>query len=171
MLQVLPTTCRHSPSTVALSGCAAIGPIYTIHLEPGLRRAVQEQFQIEIEMASTFYRAMIQGKTYYSKSYTRAKTRNSYTVQYTDNGVQKFGFINYFLSVSSLCVAVVTPLTPTSSYCFPPVLSILCDRIIPVSVESSTVLVSTNCLSCMCVCISVGGAVSVARSPNQLYCE
>ena len=80
-----------------------------------------------------------------------------------------FGFINYFLSLSSSSVAVVTPLTPNSTYCYPHQLNVLRQCIIPVSVESSVVVVPAKCILYKCVCIEFGDVTFVAKLPNQLY--
>lgn len=47
-----------------------------------------------------FYRCIVNNILFYSKSYTRTKKRNSFTVLYTLNGLLHFGIIEYFVCVS-----------------------------------------------------------------------
>ena len=85
---------------------------------------------------------------YYTSSYRRTKTRNSFTAEYLHGDSSKFGFINQF---KYFAVAVLTPLIPTSLFCYPASLGVLCKRIVPVSVESSFVLIPAQSLVCKCV--------------------
>ena len=133
-----------------------------------MKQCILSYFNVHIGTASAFYRAKISGKTYYSRLYIRTDKRNSYTIGYVDCGQHKFGFINYFISLSSCSVAVVTPLTPNSSYCYPQQLRVLHQCIIPVSVEQSVVIVPTQCIMYKCVCIDSCGVTFLARLPNQL---
>ena len=81
-----------------------------------------------------------------------------------------YGLIQYFLSLSQFSVAViyVTPLTPSSNYCFPAQLHVLKDLIVPVVVESSVVVISVDCLLYKCVFISVSDSVFIVNPPNLL---
>ena len=152
-----------------LPDCSVLGPIHTTTLHPEVQKAIHDQYDVNVTMASIFYRAVINGKTYHSKEYTRTKVRNSYTVSYIDNGIPKYGFIQYFLSLPSFSVAVITPLTPTSHYCYPQQLSILCKCLIPVCTESSVAIACTKSLLNKCVCIDLCTAMFIAKLPNQLY--
>ena len=55
------------------------------------------------------------------------------------------------LSISSHSVAIITPLTPNSSYCYPHHLDVLRQCVIPVSVESPVVCVPTKYILHKCV--------------------
>ena len=125
-----------------------------MHLEQEVMEILQQKFLIDTNVASQFTRAVIDGKEYYSQVYPRVTKRNSYTVCYSEDGVTKYGFIKYFLSLPSLSVAVINKLTPTSAFCYPPRLSILHSRIVPVKPESSIDVVSLRSLVCKCVYIS-----------------
>ena len=45
-----------------------------------------------------FKRIKLRGQVFHSTEYTRVKIRNSYTINYKENGNIKFGLVNYFLS-------------------------------------------------------------------------
>ena len=83
----------YSLCRVLLPDCTVIGPVSHINLEPDVRRAIHKMFKINVESASVFCRASANGETYYSKSYRRAKVRNSYTIEYLDGHTSKLGFI------------------------------------------------------------------------------
>ena len=88
--------------------------VKTIHLQLPVQLEISRTFNISQETASVFYRAIIKGETYYSRAYERAKVRNSYTIEYIDSdGRQKFGYIEYFVSLTSHTAIVITPLIPT----------------------------------------------------------
>ena len=140
-------------------------------LDADLRRAINRQFSIDVEVASAFNRAVVNREMYYTSSYRRTKTRNSFTAEYLDGNSSKFGFINQFISLKSFTVAVLTPLIPTSLFCYPASLGVLCKRIVPVSVESSFVLVPAQSLVCKCVYIDLCGGAYVARLPCTLYAD
>ena len=99
---------------VALSDCSVLGSVRTVVLESAVRRAILHRFNIDVAVTSAFDRAVIRGKTYHSKCYRRTSVRNSYTVEYKDGDIQKFGYINFFVSLASSTIALITPLIPTS---------------------------------------------------------
>ena len=99
----------------------------------------QDKYHIDVRVASMLYRAVIKGKTYHSKAYQRTKVRNSYSISYIDDDAQKYGFIHYFLSLTSFSIAVITSLTQN--------LSVLCKCLVPVVIESSVVIVSKSLLN------------------------
>ena len=121
-----------------LSDCSVLGSIHTIAIEADVRRAIYRRFKLDVSHASAFERAVIKGHEYHSKCYRRAQARNSYTVEYADGVMHGFGHINFFLS---LPVAVVTPLIPTTDYCYPMQLSVLQRSIIPISVQPSVIVI------------------------------
>ena len=113
-----------------------------------MQRLIFQTFNIHVETASIFFRAMIKGEMYYSRLYRRAKVRNSYTVEYRDHG--RFGFIEHFISLKSHTAVIITPLTPTEDYCYPKTFHALRTRIIiPVWVESSVSFILSSCHMCM----------------------
>ena len=65
---------------------------------------------IEPPQVQKSYRVIVNKQVLYSAEYTRVKARNSYTVQYLHQGSVKYGFILYFLSVSSMTYAAVKQL-------------------------------------------------------------
>lgn len=89
--------------SIRLSDCSVLGSVRTIVLEPGVRRAIHQYFNIVV---STIERA-VNIQTYNSKCYNRIKikVRNSYTVEYTNGGIQKFGFI-ISLPSSTVVIAI-----------------------------------------------------------------
>lgn len=142
-----------------------------VTLQPHVRQAVFQKLNIDVETASVFTRAIVKKETYYSRCYYWTKMRNSYTVEYMDNGVQRFGFINFFISLQSLTIVVLTPLIRTSSFCYPNILTSLSSRIIPVCVDLSTTVILAECLVQKCVCIDFGGATYIAKPPNSVYSD
>lgn len=162
----------HSFDRVVLSDCQPLGSVNKIILDADIRQQIASQFHIDIEVASSFSRAIIKQETYYSTSYKRNKTRNSYTVEYVEGSISKFGFVRYFLSLHSFSVAVITPLIPTSLFCHSECLTVLCKCVVPVSVcSSSNVVVSAKSLIRKCVYIDVNGAAYAARLPHPFYTD
>ena len=49
-----------------------------------------------------FWRLEKQKSLYYSKEYTRTSKINNYTIQYDQDGVEKFGFIKFFLELQRI---------------------------------------------------------------------
>ena len=110
--------------------------MHVITLDPEVRHLLKKHLGVDYTTASAFERARIQGhEVNYSRMYSRATKRNSFT--YVHNGTCKFGFVDCFLSLPSSSFVVVTPLF---SYRYQPHRSIL---IIPVTVQSSTVVIPT----------------------------
>ena len=100
-------------------------------------------FNVDLEVASVFERAIIQGEVYHSNCYHRTQVRNSYTVEYTDGDI---GFINF---LESSTVVVITPLIPTSNSCYPQCLSVLSKCIVPVTAVAAKYILHK------CVCIGL----------------
>ena len=80
------------------------------------------------------------------------KTRNNFTVCYRDErGGHKFGLVQYFLSLQDTTVAVITPLTATTEYCYPIQLRELQHCIVPVKIEPLMVVVPVSSFLFKCV--------------------
>lgn len=121
LVYISPTYCM-LPSRIKLSDCYAVGQLYNTKLGEDVRRLIDEKYGSGSAptMASQFLRACVNKTLYYSKSYTRMKTRNSYTVCYKDDdNCEQYALVNYFLSLQTMSVAVVTPLSLTTEFCFP----------------------------------------------------
>ena len=88
---------------------------------------------------------------------------------YSEGGCCKYGFINYFLSLQSSSFSIITPLTPTLSFCYPNHLSVLRHFIIPVKLELSVLVIQTKCILYKCVCVQFNRVCFVANLPNHLY--
>lgn len=157
---------RHS---CQLSDCTPLGTLATTYLDSELRQAIHCRFGMEVAVATMFSRVVVDGVTYHSQAYHRSKRRNSYSVAYDDNGVMKLGFIRYFLNLSSLSIAVITPLSPTENYCYSSCLSVLRESLVPVASQVSLVIVPINCLRGKCVCVSFDGNVYFAKQPNPYF--
>lgn len=154
---------------VNLPDCSIIGRVQSVALTDAVKAKVQSVCGVWVDHSSQFFRAMIRQKVFYSKSYTRLKSRNSYTVCYSEDGAEKYGVIQYFLSLSEQTVAVITPLIITASpTCYPRELSVLCSRINPVVLDTVICVVPVNNIVCKCVFIDTGSAFYVARKPSQL---
>ena len=97
----------------------SLGLLTNIVLDEELREALYCRFQRNVNTGTSFSRAVVHGVTYHSQAYQRIKRRNSYTVAYSDGGVVKLGFIRCFLSISTVTVAIISPLTPSNSHCYP----------------------------------------------------
>ena len=102
IMHILNSLCR-----ISLSDCQSLGSVHKTVLDVDARQA-NSQFNIDVEVGSSFSRAVVNQVTYYSTSHKRSKTRNSYTIEYVEEHTSKFGFINHSLQFS-----VVTPLNPT----------------------------------------------------------
>ena len=61
----------------------------------------------------------------------RKETVTLYVIHSSDD-VEKFGFIRYFIGLSGSTVAVLYRLVPSPLHCYPPEISVLQSRIIPV---------------------------------------
>ena len=134
-----------------------------------------------------YQRAVIGNETFYSKSYTRVKQRNSYTVQYryvdtttttTSIGV---GQIDFFISTPDAAAsqphlfAVVTPLSRTSHQQFTTgehVHKTLNKCIIPVeavSASGESTLVCVNVTEIICKCVFMSFTHSTAAAAEHMY--
>ena len=144
-----------------------------MHLEDEVQSLLRERFGVDMEVGRKFLRVQIKGKVYHSTEYKRMKTRNSYTVCYSAGAVEKFGFIRYFISLSTTTVAVISPLIPSSHHCYPPELSVLHSRVIPVIAAHDSIIdvVSVSFIVSKCVFIDFNGCMYVARLPNDLYAD
>ena len=140
---------------IVLSDCRVTGGVKTVQLNLEVIEMLQRKFSINIDVASQFTRAVINGREYYSQAYPRVTKRNSYTVCYKEGGATRYGLIKYFLSLPSQSVAVINVLTPTPAFCYPQRLTDLQSRIVPVKVESSTDIVLVRSLMCKCVYINL----------------
>lgn len=154
--------------SLSLEDCTVIGALKTVHLEAEIQREVFRRFRITTETASTFFRAIIKGETYYSRAYNRSKMRNSYTVEYIANGQQKFGYIEYFISFMSHTAVVVKPHTPTQDFCYPASLGVLRTNIVPVRVGSAITVISPSNILHKCVCMQLPHCTYIARLPNNV---
>lgn len=126
---------------------------------------------MNLETGRKFLRAHIKGRVYHSMEYRRMKKRNSYTVCYSTDDVEKFGFVRYFISLSGSTVAVLSRLVPSSHYCYPPELSILQSRVIPVTAADDIDIISVSFIVSKCVVIDLDGSMYIARLPNNLYAD
>ena len=107
---------------------------------------------------------------YHSLEYKRTKKRNNHTVCYSSD-VEKLGFIRYFISLSGSTVAVLYRLVPSPHHCYPPEISVLQSRIIPVTPTDDIDIVCVSFIANKCVCIYLHGSTYVARLPNNLYAD
>ena len=133
-----------------------------------LKGAVYRSCGVSLDRASRLLRIKLRQGVFYSQQYTRLRSRNSYTVCYSDGGEEKFGFIQYFLSLPGQTLAVVTPLLPASHSCYPTQLRILRHRIKSVVLDSSFCIVSVDMFICKCVFIEFDNLCYVARKPSTL---
>ena len=140
-----------------------IGNVQVILLDNDVKEAIGEN----VEQASMFTKVMVGREVYYSQRYSRLKTRNSYTVCYEEDCSEKYGQIQYFLSMPGQVVAVVVPLIVITPH-YPSQLGILNKRIIPVAVSSSVRAVPVMALVCKCVYVYCGSGMFVVRRPNLL---
>ena len=88
---------------------------YVLWLEAEVQDKLKELFEMDMQICRKFLRTHIRGKVYYSLEYKRTKKRNSYTVCYSSDDVEKFGFIRYFISLSGSTVADGTTPSPPES--------------------------------------------------------
>ena len=106
---------------IKLSDCYAVGHLHNTNVEEDVRQLADKTFGTGFAptMASRFLRACVKKTVYYSRLYTRIKTRNCYTVCYKDgDDYEQFGLLEYFLTLQNMSVAV-TPLRRTPDFCFP----------------------------------------------------
>ena len=117
---------------IPLTDSCALGKIQVLlWLEAEVQDKLKELFGMDMQTGHKFLRVHIRGKVYHSLEYKRTKKRNSHTVCYSSDNVEKFGFIMYFISLSGSTVAVLYHLVPSPHHCYPPEISVLQSRIIP----------------------------------------
>ena len=154
---------------IKLSSCSVIGGVGAVRLSGDIRAEVQRLYGVEVDHASQFLRAKIHQEVFFSKKYIRVKTRNSYTVIYSQGGGEKYGIVQYFLSLSDQAVAVIQPLTVnTSPTCYPSQLSILHSRIKPVVMDSVVCIVNVKNIIRKCVFVDTGSRVYVCTKPCRI---
>ena len=151
-----------------LSDCTPLGNGILTTLSSEVREAVLSHFQMDAPTGTMFLRVMVKGVVYHSKAYQRTKLRNSYSVAYNDDGVVRLGFIRFFLSLHSFTIAVVTPLKAADHYCYPAILSILKQRIIPVIPHDNPTLAIVPVANLLgkCVCTPLESKLYLSKQPN-----
>ena len=129
---------------------------------------VKDAIGMNVEQASMFMKAKVNKEVYYSQRYDRLKSRNSFTVCYEEDNAEKYGLIQYFLSIPGQTVAIVVPLIITPPPHYPSQLDILNKRIIPVVLSSTICAVPIKALVCKCVYVHCGSGMFIVRKPNLL---
>ena len=129
---------------------------------------VKDAIGANVEHASMFLRAKVNREVYYSQGYNRLKSRNSFTVIYEEDNEEKYGLIQYFISIPGRVMAVIIPLSVIPAPHYPSQLGILNQRIIPVSLSSTICVVPIKALICKCVYIHCGSGTFIVRKPNLL---
>ena len=99
------------------------------------------------------------------------KSRNSYTIRYTVGREEKFGFIQYYLSLPSGTAAVLLLLKKASNYCYSHEFTSLRKRIIPVTIKDNLCVISVSSIVSKCVYIKLHTGMYIAVLPNELYEE
>ena len=107
-------TQSRSHFNVDLEDCVALGQ--SCHISPSVLE-VQEMIRCSLpshrEELLVYKRIFVDKPVQtilYSESYTRVRLRNSFTVQYSMCGVQKFGKIRYFVHANRNTYAMLTTL-------------------------------------------------------------
>ena len=157
-------------SRVTLPDCVAIGGLSTVMMDDTIKRIIQDvRPGPSSDRATRFLRARVKGTVYHSELYSRMKTRNSYTVCYRkDDGSENFGSVQYYLSLSSTTVVVITPLTQTHIHNFPRQLQELDTSIVSVKKESSPTVVPVGSFLFKCVCVDCYDAIYIAKPPYSV---
>ena len=62
-----------------LPDCSIIGGVQSVALTDAVKSKVHHTCGVWVDHASQFFRAMIRQRVFYSKSYTRLKSHNSYS--------------------------------------------------------------------------------------------
>ena len=131
---------------------------------------IQRNTGVSVEFASTFSTALVNGEVYQSKSYKRITKRNSYTVCYTQGGEERYGLIEYFVSIREQTLAVITPLLQQTATCYPDVLTILNTRIIPVKMGRTLDVILVTSLLSKTVLVSFNSSkMYICRFPNKFH--
>lgn len=154
---------------LTLVDCSVIGDIEMVHLSLEVQEALRRDCGVEAVKVSRFLRASVKRVELYSFEYKRLKTRNSYTVVYKENEEDKFGLIQYFLSLPTQSVAVVKRLKPTNNYCYSHQLRELQQRIIPVTVETGIHVVPVKSIITKCIYLDLESSKYVARLANDFF--
>ncbi len=129
--------------TRLLRGCLAVGAMQKVLLDDDVKGLIQQELGVNVQCGGRFLRAVMHNNTFCSSFYTRAKKRNSYCVSFRSvDGQLRFGLIKYLLELPTCCVAVLTPLSSSSHQCYPSEVGELRRFIIPVQLESTSVIVS-----------------------------
>ena len=145
----------------------SIGRLYTAVVDDRVMRLVRSfEPMCSSNTASRFLRARVGKTVYHSQMYTRTKTRNSYTVCYkSEDGIERFGLVQYYLSLTNTTVAVVTPLTPAHCHNFPSQLRELDDCIVSVNKELSIGVIPVRSFLYKCIYIDSCDVSYVAKPP------
>ena len=129
---------------------------------------IKDAIGTNVEQASMSMKVKVNSEIYYSQRYDRLRSRNSYTVCYQEDDTEKYGLIQYFLSIPGQVVAVVVPLFIRAPPHYPSQLNILNKRIIPVALSSTVCAVPIKALVCKCVYVHCGSGMFIVRKPNLL---
>lgn len=87
---------------------------------------------------------------------------------YEENEEDKFGLIQYFLSLPTQSVAVIKRLKPNNDYCCSHQLRELQQRLIPVTVETGIHVIPVKSIITKCVYLDLESSKYVARLANDL---
>lgn len=119
---------------------------------------------------------------YYSKEYQQAKTRNSYTVAFNDNNMEKFGVVLSFLDVNSELYVILKE-CDTDAFSLGTNLKReiqeqslkkyfdkqLCPHIVKVSASDTKRVIRASCLSRKCVFMQLReNSCYISKPPNLL---
>lgn len=88
-------------------GHFSVGGTSLTLLEECVQQQIPESYRCEY--AVTFYRLEIRGQLYYSKSYFRVKSRNSYTISFVDSqsSQQRFGQVLRYVQIPTYGVYAI----------------------------------------------------------------
>jgi hypothetical protein len=129
----------------------------------------------EAQSITTFTRLLKDGAIYYSKEYSRVKTRNSYTVGFMDGTTfnMMFGQILYFVIIKNQAMAMINVLMPSSAQtAFQLTFGDLDSRVFPVSSTTNVMAVPVECIEEKCIFVSVGADKNfVARFCSKVHLD
>lgn len=117
------------------------------------------QLMNEPQSITTFTRVLKDNVIFYSKEYSRVKTRNSYTVGFMDATTSNimFGQILYFVILNNEAMAMINVFTSSSAQCaFQLTFNDLDSRVFPVSSTTHVVAVPVVNIKEKCIFVSVG---------------
>ena len=127
----------------------------------------------EPESITTFTRVLKDNIIYYSKEYSRVKTRNSYTVGFRDGIASSnimFGQILYFMIFNNQAMAILMP--SSSQAAFQLTFSDIDSRVFPVSSTTDVKAVTVENIVEKCIFVSVGDDKNfVARFCSRLQLD